>query len=120
MSLDVYLYTETDHKCNCSYCGFEKGGLLYTANITHNLNDMAEALGVYEHLWRPDEIGITHAAQLFTPLTEAHTELSENPEKYKKYNPSNGWGDLYDLRGFIRRYAIACHKYPCANVKVDR
>ena len=33
----------------------------YSANITHNLGKMAEEAGIYKHLWRPEEIGITKA-----------------------------------------------------------
>ena len=34
---------------------------VYSANITHNLNTMADEAGIYKHLWRPDEIKITKA-----------------------------------------------------------
>lgn len=27
---------------------------IFSANITHNLNAMAEAAGIYKHLWRPE------------------------------------------------------------------
>ena len=29
------------------------GDELYSANITHNLTGMADAAGIYMHLWRP-------------------------------------------------------------------
>jgi len=51
MSLDVYLEVT-------------KPTTIFEANITHNLNRMAQAAGIYEALWCPDEIGITKAAQL--------------------------------------------------------
>jgi len=51
MSLDVYLMKTMPTS-------------VYDANITHNLGAMAEAAGIYKHLWRPEEIGITKA-QLF-------------------------------------------------------
>ena len=37
---------------------------LADVNITHNLNKMADAVGLYEVLWKPDEIGITTASQM--------------------------------------------------------
>jgi hypothetical protein len=37
---------------------------VYSANITHNLNTMADEAGIYEHLWRPDEIQITKAKEV--------------------------------------------------------
>src|SRR6266496_3980933 len=41
---------------------------LYWRNITHNLNTMADAAGIYKHLWRPEELGITKAGELIAPL----------------------------------------------------
>jgi signal transduction histidine kinase len=32
--------------------------VLFVSNITHNLNIMADKAGIYQHLWRPEEIGI--------------------------------------------------------------
>jgi hypothetical protein len=34
---------------------------LFSLNITYNLNKMAKEVGLYEVLWRPEEIGITTA-----------------------------------------------------------
>lgn len=39
----------------------KNGETLYSRNITHNLGRMAQAAGIYECLWRPEEHGITHA-----------------------------------------------------------
>src|SRR6185437_6923036 len=47
----------------------------YSANITHNLGKMADVAEVYKPLWRPDEVGITHARQLIEPLTEGLRRL---------------------------------------------
>ena len=41
---------------------------VFDANITHNLCAMAEEAGIYKACWRPEEIGITKAAQLIEPL----------------------------------------------------
>lgn len=65
MSLDVALYgPERDQPCRCT-CGHEHARrerpCLYDANITHNLNRMADEAGIYEHVWRPEEIGVTTA-----------------------------------------------------------
>ena len=34
---------------------------VYSANITHNLGGMADEAGIYEALWRPEEVGIAKA-----------------------------------------------------------
>ena len=60
MSLDVSLYRKgTNHWDDGST--EEIKDYVCDLNITHNLNKMASELGVYEHLWRPDEIGVTKA-----------------------------------------------------------
>ncbi|MBK8772221.1 MAG: hypothetical protein IPM06_17610 [Rhizobiales bacterium] len=52
---------------------------IYASKITHNLNKMASAAGIYKHLWRPEEIGITKAAQLIEPLREGLALLLSDP-----------------------------------------
>lgn len=37
---------------------------VFSSNITHNLNAMAEAAGIYRQIWRPEEIGIKTAVEL--------------------------------------------------------
>jgi len=49
-------------------------GAYYEANVTHNLNKMAMEAGIYEYLWRPDEIGITKAGRLIEPLSKGLTD----------------------------------------------
>lgn len=93
---------------------------VYSANITHNLSMMAGKAGIYEHLWRPDEIGITKAGQLVEPLKAGLERLVLDPDKFKEFNPSNGWGDYEGLVTFIRRYLYACEKYPDADVYARR
>lgn len=40
---------------------------VFSRNITRNLTRMADAAGIYKHLWRPDEIKIDRAWQLVEP-----------------------------------------------------
>lgn len=93
---------------------------VYTANITHNLTNMAEAAGIYKHLWRPEELGITMAHELITPLTEGLARLTAEPERFEKLNPENGWGDYESLVRFVRRYLAACVENPNATIEVSR
>lgn len=53
-------------------------------NITHNLNEMAKAVGLYEVLWHPEEIGITVASQMILPLEKGVKELESNPRMFAK------------------------------------
>ena len=93
---------------------------VYEANITHNLGKMAGWAGIYDHLWRPDEIDITRAKELIEPLTAGLERLRANPETFKVHNPPNGWGDYDGLVGFVAGYLDACKKYPEAMVRVSR
>jgi hypothetical protein len=107
MSLDVYLKAVRPVE-------------VYQANITHNLNKMAEAAGLYQALWRPDEINLKLAGELI-PLLEAGLErLEAEPAKYQKLNPSNGWGSYEGLVRFVREYLTACKENPDAEVSVWR
>jgi len=107
MSLDVYLKVT-------------KPVAIYTRNITHNLGGMAKAAGIYEALWRPDEIGITKARQLIEPLAAGLFNLENNPKRFKKYNPLNGWGTYEGLVDFVRDYMNACIETPDADVEAER
>lgn len=107
MSLDVYLSEVRETT-------------IYDRNITHNLNKMAEAAGIYKHLWRPEEIEITKAAQLIEPLREGLALLLSDQERFKKFDPENKWGDYDGLVDFVREYLAACEENPNASVRVSR
>lgn len=125
MSLDVYLTGKTEEvPCRCSHCDHEhtrkETEQLYEANVTHNLNKMADAAGIYQHLWRPGEIGITKAGQLIEPLKRGLAVLREKPEHFKKFNPANGWGSYDRFVPWVADYLAACEQYPDADVSVSR
>jgi hypothetical protein len=147
MSLDVYLEVEetllrlpaipireggqvkqiTREEWNTLYPGREPITMpmsttheVYWANITHNLNKMAEEAGLYEYLWRPDEIGIETAAELIEPLKAGLARLRADPDHFRQFNPSNGWGSYEALVEFVERYLHACRDYPHATVKAWR
>ncbi len=107
MSLDVYLRAV-------------RPTTVHSANITHNLNEMADAVGIYKHLWRPDEIGITKAEQLIEPLRRGLEFLKKEPDYFKKFNPENGWGDYEGLVSFVQEYLSSCEENPDAEVSVSR
>ena len=93
---------------------------VYSRNITHNLNTMASEAGIYKHLWRPDELGITKAGELIEPLRAGLTLLLAEPDRFKKLNPTNGWGDYDGLCEFINEYLHACEQNADAEVSVSR
>ena len=93
---------------------------VYSANITHNLNKMATACDLYMPLWDPDKIGITKAGQLIEPLKAGIAALKADPDKFKAYNPANGWGDYYALLRFAQDYLAACEANPDGTIEVSR
>lgn len=107
MSLDVYL--EETQKVD-----------IYQDNITHNLSPMAKEAGIYYHLWRPEEIGITKAAQLIDPLKDGLALLRSDEDRFKKLNPPNKWGTYDGLVRFVRDYLVACINNPDADVRACR
>ena len=98
----------------------EEDPCVYHANITHNLTTMAEAAGLYTPLWRPEEIGVTRAAQLIPLLRDGLCLLLAEPQRFEAYNPRNGWGTYRQLCIFVRDYLAACEQYPGARVVVSR
>lgn len=107
MSLDVYLMVT-------------KPTEIFWRNITHNLGQMADKAGIYKELWRPEEVGITKAAQLIKPLELGLERLKSAPELYREMNPSNGWGDYDGLVEFVEQYLTACRNTPDATIEVSR
>jgi hypothetical protein len=92
----------------------------FDANITHNLGGMAGEAGIYKHLWRPEELGISKAKELISPLAVGLTTLLADPDKFKQHNPQNGWGNYDVLVRFVAEYLQACIQYPEADIEVSR
>lgn len=148
MSLDVSLYTVS----TCPHCGhyLGEGPCVFSANITHNLNAMAAAAGIYEALWRPEEMLAPEAAKilhdaervrghhsvealairaelptakasdLITPLREGLQKLRADPDHYRTFEPENKWGTYDVFVPWIERYLAACEEHPTAIVEVCR
>lgn len=87
MSLDVRLTEDYEER--------------HSANITHNLIPMAQALGIYEALWGCDRD--TVAAALIEPLTRAVTTLATHQAQFEAFDAPNGWGKRESLLLFLAR-----------------
>ena len=116
MSLDVYMIRTGRYDDNNET--FTK--YVYDANITHNLNTMADKAGLYDVVWRPDENNIERAEQLIKPLEEGIAKLKADPEYFKGFNPENGWGTYEGLVDWLEKYLEACREWPKAKVEVSR
>jgi hypothetical protein len=132
MSLDVDL----TRKKWVSYDEFKTHEIeydtLYSANITHNLGEMADKAGLYEALWRPhrliDGYNIPekdhNAEHEFEDKQEIRAKdiipyIKEGLSKLRD-NPNNGWGSYEGLLNFTQNYLDACEENPESIVKVWR
>lgn len=115
MSLDVELFVNVDTGGDKPYeC------VLYDANITHNLNKMAMEAGIYEALWRPEEIGCSQAKDIIAIVEEGLKKLKDDPYHYKKFDSPNGWGTYVHFVPFVEKYLNACKEHPLAMIYVSR
>lgn len=139
MSLDVYLNRKVYLSYNKGETYIEQDETVYSNNITHNLGNMADKVGLYDVLWRPyrlrdeydkswdydkeysfeDSITIL-AKELIKPMKEGLEKLKSCPDCCKKLNPKNGWGSYEGLVKFTEDYLEACEENPEAVVVVSR
>ena len=89
-------------------------------NITHNLNTMAEAAGIYGALWRPEENGFEAAKDLIPVLEAGLARLKADPEHFKQFNAENGWGLYKHFVPFVEEILEGCKKYPKAYLRTCR
>jgi len=120
MSLDVYLTDTKKIVCDCGKVHKLDTEEVFEANITHNLNKMADEAGIYQHLWRPEELGISHAKELIQPIEKALNHMKANQEQYEKFNSPNGWGMYEHFVPWIESYLEACKEFPDAVINVSR
>ena len=120
MGLDVYLTRKKWVSYDEAKTHTEENEEVYWANITHNLNNMAREAGIYEALWRPEEIGKTKASEIVELLEKGLTDLKARPEHFETFNSPNGWGMYEHFVPFVEKYLEACKEYPDAIIGVSR
>ena len=124
MSLDISFKRPLPEDCTkCKHCETVKESLgkenLYL-NVTHNHREMAEEAGIYYAMWRPEEIGLERASDVLPYLLEGLDKLQKDPEKYKKFNPKNGWENYEGFVDFVQKYINCCILYPTHFINVWR
>ena len=92
---------------------------VYTANITGNLTEMADAAGLFKLLWKPAELGHDKAKDLIDGLERGLKILKGDPAYFKEFNSKNGWGDYEDLLNFVRKYLDACKENPNTKIQIS-
>lgn len=120
MSYDIYLRAES--------CQDNRPG-----NYTYNVDAMfALALGdpesrvrrvtdIFLHRGDPVLSRFLHmrAGDCIEALSEAVTDMRENPAQYIKLNPPNGWGNYEGALEYLQHFLDACNDSPNATVEMD-
>lgn len=91
----------------------------FSANITHNLHQMATAAGLF-CIWHPEDSGAEKAGQLIEPMEKGLALLKSDPERFRQFDADNGWGTYEQFVPWVERYLAACKEYPDARVRVSR
>ena len=93
-------------------------------NITHNLREMAEdcmsfdeydqCYNLYDLLWRDTQAPFTgdYLNAYIAHLAYCLYILKNDPEHFKKFNPSNGWGTYEQLCNFVEQFIKALVAMP--------
>jgi hypothetical protein len=125
MSLDIDLYFEIQTG------NIQNEYVVFSTNITHNLNRMADKASMYKALWyltkaeddfypRVDrDISITLAKELLIYLEHGLNQLKTYPEFFKQFSASNGWGTYEQFIPWIEKLIEACKQYPDALLRVS-
>lgn len=112
MSLDIWLYAEVD-------LGGDEPEQLRVGesfNYTHNVSPMWREAGCYEALYKSAG---KEAREFLPALRCAIVEMEDHPGKFKRLNPSNGWGDYNSAVDWLRRVAALFARYPKAKIGVS-
>lgn len=93
---------------------------LFDAVITHNLNKMANEVGLYQPIWYPERNQIDRADQLVALLELGISKLEDDPTHYSQFNAMNGWGTYDDLLSWLQTLLEQCKAHPNATIEVHR
>lgn len=85
-------------------------------NVTHNLAPMFREAGVD---WHDYKGGDRTAAALLREVATALSNLVDQPERFRRMDPPNGWGSYEGAVAFLARLAVDCIRHPDAIVQVS-
>ena len=105
MSYDISLVIDTGH---------EETEVAYVGSYTYNVGDMyREALG-----FSLGELDGKNACDSLDILDKGIKDMQANPDKYKKMNPENGWGNYEGALEYLLNIRHQCHRYPKCTILV--
>lgn len=74
----------------------------------------------YDEEYKFEEENPSQAFEIIPYLKNGIENLKENPEYFKKFNPSNGWGSYEGLLKFAEEYLKASETFPNAIIEISR
>ena len=105
MSYDISLEINT---------GFEDREVVDVGNITYNITPMfVKSMG--KNL---SDFNDKKCREMIPILRIGVIELANNPEKYRKLNPVNGWGNYDGALNYLRKLLVSCEENPNCTIKV--
>jgi hypothetical protein len=122
VSLNLYLESPTRKEMRtCGECGHEceteVRDTFFSINITHNVNGMFEAAGLYQILWHGDGL---IAGEQVPALEVGLLDMEKNPDHYKQFDAPNGWGTYVQALPWLREVLNACRAHPTALLRCSR
>lgn len=57
-------------------------------------------------------------ADMYPVIAQGATLLQNNPQRYRQFEPSNGWGTVETTLDFLMKIADNCEKYPTAVIEI--
>lgn len=67
---------------------------------------------------RPPEWSGRSCKEMYPILMQGISLLTIFPQKYKAFEPVNGWGTVETTRAFLEKIVDTCEKYPDAIIEV--
>lgn len=84
--------------------------------INHTYNTAAmikEVCGSYPSDWDGRK-----CADMYPIIAQGAALLRDNPQRYRQFEPSNGWGTVETTLDFLMKIADNCEKYPTAVIEI--
>ena len=81
-------------------------------HASHNHNHTSNMAGAWDAAGAPlREWDRKPVAEILPALRSAIAELTKHPDRYRKYEPDNGWGTVRSAREFLQDIEYDCARH---------
>lgn len=91
---------------------------VFEGEVSADLVPIAKKAGIYQHVWHPDELKISRAKELISPIENAIKDMDADMPAFEALNGDDEFGTAKNLKEFLGIYLDACNTYPKAHVRV--